>query len=51
MDLIKQIETKYIPELIPYPEGETTQREEMRAYERNMLIYCSFYYENLIVFI
>lgn len=51
MDLIKQIETKYIPQWIPYPEGETTQREEMSAYERYTLLYHSFYSENLTVFI
>jgi len=51
MDLIKKIETKYIPEWIPYPEGETTQRPEMRAYERYMLLYHDVYYENLTVFI
>lgn len=51
MDLIKQIETKYIPEWIPYPERYVPQREEMGAYERYMLLYHSLYYENLTVFI
>lgn len=46
--MIKVIDTQKIPEWIPYPEGETTQRQEMRAYTR---LYDLYYEEDLIIFI
>ena len=51
MDLIKKISTQYIPQWIPYPEGETTQRPEMRAYERYYKMYHQYYHAELIIFI
>lgn len=51
MDLIDKISTQYIPQYIPYPEGETTQRPEMRAYERYIVLAYDVYYERLVVFI
>lgn len=51
MDLIDKISIQYIPQWIPYPEGETTQRPEMIAYERLSLLAYDVYYERLVVFI
>lgn len=51
MDLIKKISTQHIPQWIPYPEGETTQRPGMRAYKCYYKMYPQHIHAELIIFI